>query len=519
MSMNHRRRVLQGMAAAGLITGLPACALPLFDGPLRLSRDPFRLGVAAGYPTPDGITLWTRLLLDDAAPEVLQRRAIAVRWEVSADDAFVAIVAAGNAQAAPSQAHSVHVDVRGLEPERWYRYRFSGAGAVSPAGRFRTAPAAQAQAAGLRFAVASCQQYEQGHYGAYRHIVRDSPDLVLFLGDYIYEGSWGRNHVRKHGAGEAYTLDAYRQRYALYKSDRDLQAAHAACAWLLTWDDHEVDNDYANDRPEDGMPAEAFLARRAAAYQAYYEHMPLPARMKPQGPALQLYSESPWGRLASFYMLDDRQYRSHQACARPGRGGGSNTIDVAACADLADPARTMLGLEQERWLGGVLGATRASWNLLGQQTLIAPSTDRRNQRSTVWTDGWDGYPAARRRLIAQLMSAPNPVTFGGDMHSFHVADLKRIPSDDASPVAASEFVTTSITSQPRSQNLLDALARANPHMKLAEGRYRGYIRVLLRPERLEADLRAMRDVATPDAECFTLASYEIESGRPGPVRR
>ena len=512
----QRRRVIQGIGAAGLLSQLPAYAQ--IDPPLNQGDDPFRLGVAAGYPTPDGVTLWTRLLPGRSDPEAFAARDVLVRWEVFAEGLPGAPAASGNAYAAPAEAHSVHVDVRGLEPDRWYSYRFTVAGAASRTGRFRTAPAASAPASSLRFAVASCQQYEQGYFGAYRHVVKDSPDLVLFLGDYIYESSWGRNHVRKHDAGEPYTLDEYRRRYALYKSDPDLQAAHAACAWLVTWDDHEVDNDYANDRPEDGMPADRFLARRAAAYQAYYEHMPLPARMRPQGTSLKLFTQASWGRLANFYLLDDRQYRSHQACPRPGRGG-SNTVDLSVCTELADPARTMLGFEQERWLGGALTDARAGWNLLGQQTLIAPSAVPRGNRNTVWTDGWDGYPAARRRLIQQLGAVSNPVTFGGDMHSFYVAELKADSADDTAPVAAIEFVGTSITSQPRAQSLLDAQARANPHMNVAEGRYRGYIRVALRPDRLEADLRAMRDVATPDAECFTLASYEIESGKRAAQRR
>lgn len=512
--MLDRRRFLKALAAVGLVHQVPACAQP---GVANFVTDPFSLGIASGYPTPRGVTLWTRLVLH--AQGEPQPGAVPVRWEVSEDEHFRHIVARGSELAEARFAHSVHVDVAGLRPGRWYTYRFMSGNAESAHGRFRTAPEADSLPEQLRFAVASCQQYEQGYYGAYKHIVQDTPDLVLFLGDYIYESSWGRNHVRKHGAGETFSLDAYRRRHALYKSDPDLQSAHAACAWLLTWDDHEVANDYAADRPQHGGSPEAFLARRAAAYRAYYEHMPLPARMRPVAARMRLHTETGWGRLASFFLLDDRQYRSHQSCAPQQRGGGSTVVELAACPELAEPGRSMLGEKQEQWLAHVLSGSRALWTLIGQQTLIAPFADRRQGRNAVWTDGWDGYPGARRRLVGQLQRAPNPVTFGGDMHSFHVADLNTEPGNPATPVAASEFVATSITSQPRSQPLLDALARENPHMKLAEGRYRGYLRVRLRTQALEVDLCAMETVLTPEARCFTLAAFAVESGEPGAQRR
>jgi alkaline phosphatase D len=268
--MFTRRRFLQALGA--LAVSRPA-----------LATYPFPLGVASGYPSPSGVTLWTRLA-GVADPLALQ-----VRWEVARDDAMRDIVLSGSALALREWAHSVHVDVQGLEPGRWYWYRFMAGGGESAVGRARTAPAPGA-AADLRFAFASCQQYEQGYFGAHRHIAGDAPDLVAFLGDYIYESSWGRDHVRSHASPEPYTLADYRARYALYKSDPDLQAAHAACPWIVTWDDHEVDNDYADDRPEDGMERAAFLARRTAAYRAFYEHMPLPARMRPDGERMRIHT-------------------------------------------------------------------------------------------------------------------------------------------------------------------------------------------------------------------------------------
>jgi len=513
--LNARRRaLLQALAAAGLV---PGCAMaPRIDIP-RFARDPFALGVASGYPGPDRITLWTRLM-PEPADTALSASAIPVRWEIGADAQFRRPVAQGRVDALPDDAHSVHVDVAGLEPERWYHYRFHSGEATSRSGRFLTAPAPGTMPAGLKLAFASCQQYEQGYFTAHRHIAADEPGLVVFLGDYIYESSWGRNHVRKHDAPEPYTLADYRARYALYKRDADLQASHAACAWLVTWDDHEVDNDYANDRPEDGMPAAAFLARRAAAYQAYYEHMPLPASMRPQGGALPLHTARDWGRLARLHMLDDRQYRTHQACAPAQRGGGSTRVELATCAELDAPGRSLLGAEQERWLDASLAGSPATWNLLGQQTLVAPFADLRNGRHGIWTDGWDGYPAARGRLVQSLSRTRNPVVFGGDVHSFHVADLHLDPADRRTPLVASEFVATSVTSQGNTQTRIDAIAALQPHMKLAEARYRGYLRVQLTPGRLDADLRALRGVSTPDAACDTLASFAVDDGVPGARR-
>ena len=515
--MSTRREFLRALAALGAAGAVPACTTTR----PRFAADPFALGVASGYPTPSGFVLWTRLVPDPMRGDGgLDPVVVPVRWEVATDDSMRNIVAAGTAQASPDWAHAVHVEIAGLEPERWYAYRFSAGEAQSAVGRARTAPPASAPSPRLRFAFASCQQYEHGHYGAYRHIVADSPDLVAFLGDYIYESSWGRNHVRKHGAGEPYTLDEYRARYALYKGDPDLQAAHAACPWIATWDDHEVDNDYADDRPEDGMERERFLLRRAAAYRAYYEHMPLPGRMRPDGPGMRIHTQLGWGRLARFFVLDDRQYRSHQACPRAGRAGGSSIVDAAACAAIEDPARTMLGTAQERWLEESLAASGAGWNLIAQQTLMARLDQGSTAGRRVWTDGWDGYPAARRRLLDALAArrVANPVVIGGDVHMFYVSDLKSDFDDPGSPVVASEFVGTSITSQGPAQKRVDARRARNPHLHFADSRYRGYVRVEVTPERLRADLRALDTVERPDTSCRTLASFAVESGRPGPQR-
>ena len=498
---NTRRRFLVSLGALGVSPAFP-----------QSGADPFALGIASGYPTPSSVVLWTRLI-GASSP-------VSVRWEVASDESMKTIVQRGETLAAPEWAHSVHVEPQGLQPDRWYWYRFSTADEQSPVGRTRTAPPADAAGSRLRFAFASCQHYEQGWFGAYRHMVADDPDLIVFLGDYIYESSWGRDHVRSHAAPEPYTLDDYRARYARYKRDPDLQAAHAACPWIVTWDDHEVDNDYADDRPEDGMEKAQFLERRAAAYRAYYEHMPLPERMKPRGPDMRIYTALDWGTLARFYTLDDRQYRSWQACPRQGRRGGSNTVDIDACEQLASPARSMLGRAQERWLDGALGESAAAWNLLAQQTPMAQFDQKPGAGRRAWTDGWDGYPAARRRLFESLLSRKtrNPVVLGGDVHSFNVNQLKQDFDRPESPIVASEFVCTSITAQAWAQERLNAFLPDNPHMLLVDSRYRGYARVDVTAGRMSVDLRAMENVQSRTAACSTLATYVVENGRPGPLK-
>ena len=512
--MLDRRRFLQALAALGASAVSPVRAQ--VNARPRFDASPFSLGVASGYPQPGRVVLWTRLAPEPLAPGGgMPPEAIPVRWEIARDEALKDIAAAGTAYASPHWAHSVHVEVTGLQPARPYWYRFQTGDAVSPAGRTHTAPGLAARPQKLRFAFVSCQQYEQGYFGAYRHVVADDPDLVVHLGDYIYEATWGRELVRSHGDGEAVTLDDYRRRYALYKTDADLQAAHHACPWLLTWDDHEVENDYANDRSQNLDDPAWFLARRAAAYKAWYEHQPVPRAMVPFGPAARIYTRNAFGALAEFFVLDDRQYRSHEACPRPGRGG-STAVDVAACAELGDPARTILGAAQEQWLTAGLAASKARWTIVAQQSRMSQWDERPGPGRTAWTDAWDGYPAARRRVLDALAEKPNPVVIGGDIHAFHVAELKRDFDAPKAPTVASEFIGTSITSQGWAQKRMDALRADNPHVLLADSRYRGYARAELTPAALKVDLRAMEHVRTSDAACRTLASFVVEDGRPGP---
>lgn len=515
--MLDRREFLRALSALGVLAAAPARAQ--FNPKPRFAAPPFSLGIASGYPHPSGFVLWTRLATVPQAPGGgLPPEVIPVGWEVAREESMQDIAASGTAYASPEWAHSVHVDVSGLQAGRTYWYRFTAGDARSPVGRVRSAPAPSANVPRLRLALASCQHYEQGYFNAYRHIVADQTDLVLHVGDYIYESSWGRDHVRKHNAPAPITLDDYRAHYALYKSDLDLQSAHAAAPWLVTWDDHEVENDYADDRSENLDPREWFLARRAAAYKAWYEHMPVPRRMLPFGPHARIYARVGVGSLVNFFVLDDRQFRSHEVCPRPGRGG-SNTLDVTECPELSDPRRTMLGAAQESWLEAALANSRTRWNVIVQQTMMAQFDQQPGPGRAAWTDGWDGYPIARKRLLDFLYEKQikNPVVLGGDVHSFNVNDLKNNFDDPNAPTVASEFVGTSITSQAWSQERLNTMLPDNPHMKFSDSRFRGYVRIDLAPERWRSDLRAMESVRLREAACNTLASFVVEDGKPGPV--
>jgi alkaline phosphatase D len=512
-----RRRFLRacGAAALGSVVGPRILRAEPETG---FTGSPFSLGVASGYPSPNGVVLWTRLAPEPLTPGGgMEPTPVDVRWEVARDERFTEIAMRGTAQATPEWGHSVHVDARGLAPDRWYWFRFHAAGATSPVGRTRTAPAADAAIARMRIAVASCQHYEHGWYAAYRHMLADSLDLVVHVGDYIYESSFGGHRVRSHEAGEPYSLEDYRARYACYRSDPDLRAAHASYPWVSVWDDHEVENDYANDRSQNDEDPASFLARRAAAYQAYYEHMPLPSSMAPAGPSMRIYTRLPLGRLAEIFLLDDRQYRTDQPCPASGERGARL---IGNCQERLDPHATLLGVEQERWLSTSLESSTARWKLLAQQTLMAQADALAGPGQRFYSDGWDGYPAARKRLLGHIASRKirNPVVLSGDVHSFWANDLAVDFDDAKSPTIASELVTTSISSQPPPEERIQTAKTENPRIHFATGTRRGYLRLEITPVRLRADLRAVDDVTDPSSACTTMASFVVEDGRPGPRR-
>ena len=518
--LQRAARIVSLAAAGSVLSGSSASAATRLNG----NGYPFALGVASGSPLPDAVVLWTRICYDPLQADATPAIALNVRWEVAADEGFRRIVAKGQATATPALAHSVHVDVAGLAPGRWYWYRFIFGDAVSPVGRTRTAPEPGSMPASLKLAVASCQHWEFGAYAAHRHIAAAAPDLVAFLGDYIYE--WGpyqlQHPSRAMRTHESFTLDEYRARYAQYKSDQDLQGAHLAAPWIVTWDDHEVANDYGNDRDELLTPT--FLQRRAAAYQAFYEHMPL--RLLPLGRRgfadMRIYQRYDWGRLARFHVLDDRQYRAYHACARPGRGG-SNSVTTRNCPDLRKPGRSMLGEEQQRWLQTGLDTSPARWNILAQQTLMAQSSQvpiLRPGDERIWTDGWDGYPLARQHLLDALRSskASNPLVLSGDVHTFYATELSRNamrPTGKDNPVLATEFCGTSITSSSRPQARTEQYVAMNPHIRYGRSDKRGYMWMEITPEKTTTLFQGLENVRDSTSAIATLARFTVQDGKAG----
>ena len=521
-----RRRDLLAAALAG--GGLSMIATPMARSatrrarPARFDRNPFTLGVASGYPTRDGFVLWTRLAPEPLAldpreasggPEVGGRGPddIELDWELADDPSFTRIRRRGRARAEAAYAHSVHLTLRGLPAGREYFYRFRAGNFGSPIGRTWTAAPAGLADQRLRIGVASCQHYEQGHYHAWADMVARSPDLVLHLGDYLYEGNTA-NPVRRHDVGECETLAQYRLRHAWYRSDPRLQAAHAACPWIVTHDDHEVDNDYAGLQSENPAEQAGFAARRAAAYQAYYEHLPLPRWAAPGPAGMRLYGSSGFGSLLALHMLDSRQYRSPQACPAPPRVGGSR-VYVDECPSWHDPARSMLGAAQERWIDAQLRASRARWNLLAQGVVFTQVDEDPGPREMHWNDSWAGYPAARERLLRSMATsgAQRPVMLGGDIHAFIAADQRL-----GEPIVASELVTTSISSGPPPRKVIEAYNREKGHVHFADGDRRGYLWLELSAARLEARMLgfdSVREATAPPPR--TLAAFTIEADRPG----
>jgi alkaline phosphatase D len=486
---------------------------------------PFSLGIASGQPSPDGFALWTRLAPEPSAADGLGGMSgpTSVIWEVAADDRMRNVVRMGTAEADSRWANSVHVEVAGLEPGRPYWYRFTALGEQSPIGIARTAPAPDAKLASMRFAFASCSNWEAGYFSAYRHMAAENPDLVVFLGDYIYEstatGARAEGVVRKHDGPTAVDLAGYRNRYALYRTDPDLQGLHATAPCLMTWDDHEVENDYADQWSElvETQP-EDFLRRRAAAYQAYYEHMPLRARSIPQGSAARLYDRFRFGDLVTFSVLDGRQYRTKQPCELPQLRRGHIASD--SCTERLDSQRSYLGAQQEQWLFDGFRRSDSAWNVIAQEQLVAQVRQKDRAGSWgYWTDAWDGFPAARQRMLDAIATArvANPVFLGGDLHSYWATDLKADFASPASATVATEFVGTSITSDPPPRDLISEALTENPHVRYFESLYRGYVAVDLTRERMEARLQAISDRRDPNATVSTLKRFVVESGNPGAI--
>ncbi|MEJ6603568.1 MAG: alkaline phosphatase D family protein [Opitutaceae bacterium] len=477
----------------------------------KFSAYPFSLGVASGDPLPDGVVLWTRL-----APRPLETGGgmgadpIVVSWQIAEDETMSRVVQSGTATARADWSHSVHVEVNGLRPDRWYWYQFKTGGEVSAVGRTRTTPLPTALPDRMRFAFVSCQHYEAGLYTAYDHLSREDIDLVVHLGDYIYEGAAKAGQLREHLGGECISVDDYRLRYARYKTDPKLQAAHAMAPWVVTWDDHEVANNYADEYLKNGTPRDEFLVRRAAGYQAYFEHMPLRRSSLPRGPDMLLYRGVSFGRLAQFHVLDTRQYRTPQQL-----GDGNKTPTPV----LLDPNGTLLGDKQRQWLFDGLERSPANWNVLTQQVMMARVDRSPGPKVTHSMDQWPGYEFERRRVLKHFHDQPikNPVVLTGDIHKNWANELIADFDQLDSKVVGTEFVGTSISSggdggeQPKGH---DQILAENPFVKLFNGE-RGYVRCELTPETWRADYRTVPYVTRSGAPVQTRASFVVESDRPG----
>jgi alkaline phosphatase D len=474
----------------------------------RFSAEPFSAGVASGDPAENGVVLWTRL-----APRPLESGGgmepenIEVAWHVASDEAMRDVVSRGTAVATPQLGHSIHVEVDNLEPDRWYWYRFRAGDAESPIGRTRTMPLRKSSPAELRFAFASCQHYEAGLFTAYEHMAEENLDLVIHLGDYIYEYGGENGRVRKHLGKEIQSLDDYRIRHAQYKSDALLQGIHARCPWMVVWDDHEFDNNCASDCSEEaGIDPADFLIRRANAYQAYYEMMPLRRRSIPRGPDMRLYRNLSFGRLAEFQMLDTRQYRTDQ----PNGDGMCEITD-----DCLSPKGTLLGARQFGWLQASLLESKARWNVLAQQIMMAMVANP----SGYYMDGWPGYVHERGRLMTFLdeRQIANPIVLTGDSHSNWVNELRADDREHDTPIIATEFMGTSISSAGDGGEKLeegDEIMSRNPHVQFLNGE-RGYVRCTVTPESWQSDFRVVEYISRPGAPVKTRASFVVESGEPG----
>lgn len=523
-----RRSVLGGMLALGVAAcggdssgSGDVCFSPVeANSAPGVGNDLFALGVASGDPLPDGIVLWTRLLLRDreAPPEV------PVTWELASDEGFSRVVRCGVSVATADLGYSVHVDVRGLRPGTTYWYRFHAGAHTSPVGRTRTAPPPESNPERVGFAVASCQAFQSGYFTAYRHLAEEELDFVLFVGDYIYELE-ASLAARPHGMPPPQTLDEYRAFYALNRSDPDLQRAHAAFPWIVTWDDHEVEDNYAGLEPGaiatllDPTARERFPARRAAAYQAWWEHMPVRTG-PPQNGSLRIYRDFTFGRLLHLAVVDDRQYRSpiprgEGAGNLPRFFGGGPQLPAAF-----DENASILGFEQEAWLESVLRSSAARWTVLGQQTVIAEVDRVPDDPDRGFSmDAWDGYVASRNRLMRTARDAVrNLVSVGGDIHSSAVTDLLLDYHAEGSPLVGTELVGPSISAIELLAPGVVEGTLTSPHIHLYDTVRRGYLVCSVTPARLRADFRYVSTTAEPVAGIETGSAWIVEDGVPGARR-
>jgi alkaline phosphatase D len=446
--------------------------------------------------------------------------ALSVKYEVASDDRFQTIVSRGDAAARPELGHAVHVEVSGLQPDRPYWYRFEANGERSVRGRARTLPLPGASPERLSFAVAGCQNYEDGWFTAFRHLSREDLAFVFHYGDYIYEyrgdplrpGSGGAEAfepVRQHAGQHVFTVGDYRRRYAQYKMDADLQRAHQLHPFFMSYDDHEVDNNWAGDMEEGDTPPppEIFRLRRQAAFQAWYEHMPVRRSSFPNGARIQAYRSARFGDLAELNFLDTRQYRTNQPC-----GDGFKPV----CAEVRAAQAQVIGAEQEEWLARNIAGRGARWNVIAQQVMMM-SLDRRRTPDEapgkiVNMDTWAAYEVPRARLLGRLRGLGNAIVLTGDEHQNWAGLLH----DERDRAVAAEFVATSIASGGNGQDQRtgsDTILANNPQLKFVNDQ-RGYHVHEVTREAWAAKVMVMDQVRERGGTISRRATLTVPHGRP-----
>ena len=494
-------------------------ALQPLPAPDYAGADPFGFGVASGDPDDVSIVLWTRLDPGDSPLSADQDVVV----DVAGDADFAELVSSTVVTARVEHGHSVHAIADGLQPDSWYHYRFRVGDHVSTTGRTRTAPSAGESVDRLRVGVSSCQNWELGTFVAHRHLAESELDLFVFLGDYVYEYAPNEPTVttsagpRIHDGPEPRDLDDYRRRYSQYRRDPDLQAHHAAHPWLVVWDDHEVDNNYAGLVPAGGEPSDAFAARRHDAYRVWWEFTPV--RTGPPTPdGLRIHRTVGWGDLADIHMLDGRQYRDPQPTdGEPVDIPGAGDLGARALGPTAlDPDHTMLGSEQEVWFVGQVSSSSARWQLVGNQVMMHGIKAFPGDVPVTPTDTWDGYHASREQLLERLADASNLVVLTGDFHSATIADLRSDPFDLARPIVGAELMAPAISSQfvEALRPIAPLALSINPQVRHFDPE-NGYIVCTVDTDKVIAELFIVDDVTDERSGVEMTARATIIAGTPG----
>lgn len=508
-SGTRRRDLLAGLSSTVALSGLGGCASTA-NRRASVFRDyPFTLGVASGSPTESAIVLWTRLAPQPLQPDGgMDHAGVPVHWELSRSPHFADIIANGIVVAKHQRAHSVHVDVRGLSPSTRYWYRFFVGDIASPVGATRTLPGLIEAVAQARFATVSCQNYTHGYFTAYDGLVQQQPDFVLHLGDYIYETSFG-GAVRSHGTENApRTLEAFRQRHALYKLDPWLAHAHATAPFFVTLDNHDAVEDARS----------ASRAVRMAAYRAWREHMPVRDFLDDSGGA-RIAQSINLGSLARIEVPDTRQFRDRQdVCsesADPAQGFG---LYRSPCPEMASMERSLLGQTQEDALLRRLQSPAPTWTAVASTVPFAQFAMRADEGRRIYIGSWNGYPESQARLSAVLagLRDTNVVVLSGDVHSTWIMDLQR-KRGNTDTTFGSEIVTTSVTSpwpQPLAKPMTESLT-FNTHVRFHDVERRGFVMHDLTHDAWRSDLVFVSDVTTPQAEMRIGKSVTIKAGTPG----